>query len=150
MNIKKHSEPDSLERYSFWWSEARLVIAAIALFIGGVPVLWVILPVPALYGFVRFILSLSWLISGLASGYMLYRWMSGGKKLFGKKDSLDTTVFFVSVVSGINLGIAGLLGINIGMAISSTYAVFFLVALVYLASAYHLLRRWRESGSRIF
>ena len=35
MNFKRHTHPDALERYAFQWSELRLVIAAVALFIGG-------------------------------------------------------------------------------------------------------------------
>jgi hypothetical protein len=35
MDLQEHSRPDALERYSFLWSEARLVVAAVALLIGG-------------------------------------------------------------------------------------------------------------------
>jgi hypothetical protein len=144
MDIKEHAHPDKLEEYSFLWSEARLLIAAIALLIGGRPPLLLVLP--TLYG----VLTLAWLMSGVASGYLLYRWNAGGQKLFGGKAPLDTAAFFVSVVSGINLGLAGLIGRNIGISISSNYFVFIVVALLYLASAYHLYTRWNASGKKLF
>ena len=36
MNIQEHTTPEKLEKYSFLWSEARLVVTSIALFMGGV------------------------------------------------------------------------------------------------------------------
>lgn len=142
--------PNQLERYSFLWSEARLVIAAIALFIGGVPVLRVLLPIPALFDLVGLVLTLTWIISGAASAYLLYRWISAKQILFGRKVTLDTVAFFVSVVSGINLGLAGLMGRNIGMSILSSYFIFVVTALIYLASAVYLYRRWNASGKKVF
>ena len=70
--------------------------------------------------------------------------------LFGKKDTKDTVAFFVSVISGINLGLVGLLGRNIGMSISSNYTVFVVVAVVYVVSAGYLYKRWNESGRKLF
>ena len=138
-----------LERYSFLWSEARLLIAALALFLGGVPVLTVVLPVPVLYGLVRLLLTLSWIISGAASGYLIYRWFTGGKKVFGGKDNKDVIAFFVSVVSGLNLGLTGLTGQNPGMSLASGGTIFTLVGLVYLVSAWHLWRRWKATGEKM-
>jgi len=148
MDIKKHTNPDNLEKYSFLWSEVRLVIAAVALFLGGFPPVLKITPY-ALYGVVEPLLTLCWIISGLASAYLLYRWFVGNKKLFGGSDTKDTIPFFVSVISGLNLGIAGL-GTNIGMTISSSYALFIIVGIIYLASAGYLYKRWNESGKKIF
>ncbi len=150
MNFKEYSQPHLLERYSFLWSEARLIVAAIALFLGGVPVLRALVPVPALSGIVGLVLTLAWIISGAASVYLLYRWNSNQKMLFGGKAPLDTAAFFVSVVSGINLGLTGLLGTNIGMSIISNYVVFVIVALIYLATTVYLYRRWNASGQKIF
>lgn len=149
MNIKEHMSPEKLEKYSFWWSEARLLIAALALFLGGVsPVLYFGLP-SGLYNMISSLLTLAWIISGVAAAYLLYRWY-GPKTLFGGKAQLDTYAFFVMIVSGINLGLTGVIGNNIGMSISYNRAVFAIVALLYLASAYHLHRRWKASSERLF
>ncbi|OHA17803.1 MAG: hypothetical protein A2664_04345 [Candidatus Taylorbacteria bacterium RIFCSPHIGHO2_01_FULL_46_22b] len=148
-DIKQHTTPNKLEHYSFIWSEVRLVIAAIALFLGGYPVIFFVLPISPLYGLLTILLKLAWIISGAASGYLLYRWAIGTKTVFGGKDSRDTTAFFISVVSGINLGITGLLGTNIGMSISSSKLIFILVGILYLLAAVHLFRRWNSSGRKI-
>ncbi len=149
MNIKHHTQPHMLEKYSFLWSEARLAIAAVALFLGGVPPLTLI-PPPILYGLGGLVLTLSWIISGVASAYLLYRWIKSNKMLFGKKEAMDTVAFFVSIVSGFNLGLTGLSGTNPGMRISSNHFIFFVVAVIYLVSAYQLYRRWKTSGEKIF
>jgi len=138
-----------LDKYSFLWSEARLVIAAVALFLGGVPPLTLITP-PLLYGLGGLILTLSWIISGVASAYLLYRWTKSNKTLFGKKETMDTVAFFVSVVSGFNLGLTGITRSNPGMHISRNRFIFFIVAVIYLVSAYQLYRRWKTSGEKIF
>lgn len=149
-DIKKHTQAGKLEEYSFLWSEIRLVVAAIALFLGGYPPLLYIFRIASLYGLLGLILKICWIISGLASGYLLYQWFKRDKKLFGVKDQLDTYAFLVSVVSGLNLGIAGLLGTNIGMAIYSNKFIFFVVGLIYLVVAFHLFRRWKMSNQKIF
>lgn len=147
MEKKNLLQADSLVRYSFLWSELRLIIAAIALIFGGVP--------PAIYFFPTFypvvspLLTLAWIISGVASAYLFYRW-NAKKTLFGKKEQKDKYAFFVSVISGLNLGVAGLLGRNIGMSISSSKIIFFLVALIYLASAVYLYKRWNAYKQKLF
>ena len=109
MDIKEHLKPDKLERYSFLWSEVRLLIASIALFLGGVPpVFKIISSSSGLFSLVGSLLTLSWIISGVAAAYLLYRWYSGKMMLFGGKKPLDTTAFFVMIVTGFNLGFAGL------------------------------------------
>ena len=82
--------------------------------------------------------------------YLVYRWNKEGQKIFGKRDTLDTVAFFVTAVSGVNLGLVPILGTNIGMSISSSKLIFFIVGLVYLACAYHLLKRWKVHGEKIF
>lgn len=148
MNIKHHTHPDQLTRYSFVWSEARLLIAALALFLGGYP------PVryffPGLYGITEPFLHLSWIISGAAAVYLLYRWNLGQRKLFGGNVAMDTYAFFVCVVSGINLGLTGVLDQNIGMTISSNKGIFVIVGILYLAAAGHLYKRWKASGEKMF
>jgi len=149
MDIKKHTSSDNLEKYSFWWSEARLLIAAISLFLGGIPLAFKIFPI-VIWGLVSSLLILSWVISGLASAYLLYRWHSDKHKLFGGNNTKDTTAFLVSVISGLNLGIMGIIGTNIGMAISSSSAIFIITGLIYIASALYLYKRWNESGKTFF
>jgi hypothetical protein len=150
MSYQKHLQPHNLERYAFLYSEARLIIAAVALFIGGIPPILYFLPIMPLYGLIVLGLKLAWIISGTASVYLVYRWYVGGQKLFGKKDTKDTVAFFVSIISGINLGIVGLLGVNIGMTMVSSYGIFMLAGLVYLAAAAYLYQRWSSHGRRIF
>lgn len=139
-----------LEKYSFWWSEARLILGAIALLLGGVPVVFAVLPISGLSSLVGSLLTLAWIISGLASGYMLYRFWTGGKMVFGGKEQRDIIAFWVSVVTGLNLGITGIFGTNIGMQISSNRIVFTLAAVVYVIAALHLYRRWNASGKKMF
>lgn len=142
--------PDKLEEYGFYWSEARLVIAAIALFLGGVPPIWFVISTPSLFGIVRLLLTLAWIISGVVSAYLLYRWNAAGQKVFGAKKGIDVAAFFVNIVSGLNLGIAGLIGTNIGISISSSYGIFVIVGLVYLGSAWQLFSRWNAAGKKLF
>lgn len=150
MDIKERTHSDKLERYSFIWSEVRLIIAAIALFLGGVPPVLKFFPIPGLYGTISSILTVCWIISGLAAGYLLYRWYANHQKIFGGKGHRDTTMFFVSIVSGLNLGITGVLGINIGMSISSNKIIFVIIGVLYLFTAVHLFRRWKSSEEKIF
>jgi glucose dehydrogenase len=63
---------------------------------------------------------------------------------------MDTATFMVSTISGLNLGIAGIMGINIGMSISSSTILFIIVGVIYLASGKYLYKRWNESGKKIF
>ena len=148
MDIKHHTHPDSLERYSFWWSEARLLVAAVALFVGGVPPIFLITPYPLL-GIAVMGLKIAWLISGLASVYLIYRWYNGGK-VFGGKDITDVLAFWVMVISGVNLGLTGILGQNPGMTISSGRTIFFVVGIIYVVTAAYLYRRWSAYGKKMF
>jgi uncharacterized membrane protein YuzA (DUF378 family) len=149
-NLNKYAQPDQLERNSFLWSEVRLIIAAVALFIGGYPPLLRFNPISALQGPLSTLLTLAWLISGAASLYLLYRWNQAGMRVFGGMDTKDRVTFLVSIVSGINLGLVSLLDRNIGMSISSNYGVFVIVGFLYLFSAWHLYKRWDESGQKLF
>lgn len=151
MNIHEYTQPKQLERYSFMWSEYRLVIAAIALITGGIPPAYRLLViVPILYSLIHALLILSWIISGLASVYLFYRWNTGNKMLFNGYDMLDKYAFFVCVISGLNLGLAGLTGNNIGMSILSNYFVFIIVGILYLVVANRLWKGWKSAGERIF
>lgn len=147
MNIKECSSPEKLEEYSFKWSQIRLLVAAVALFIGGIPPVLYFFPGSAL---LSLFLKLAWIMSGFASGYMLYRWNLGKRMVFGGSQQKDVIAFFVSVVSGLNLGVTGLLGLNIGMSVFSNKLIFILVGLLYLAAAYHLQIRWKANGKKMF
>jgi len=151
MDFKEYTHQNKLERYAFLWSEARLLIASVALFLGGIPVLiFIIRTIPFIASILGLVLTLSWIISGVASAYLLYKWLMGGRILFGGKARLDTVAFLVSVISGLNLGIVGLFGTNVGMNILSNRAIFAITALIYIASAYHLHKRWKEKGENMF
>lgn len=150
MDLKEHATPSKLEYYSFIWSEARLVVAAVALLLGGVPPILFFLSIPFLYGVLSVGLKISWIVSGVASAYLAYRWYKGGQTIFGGKDQKDLGALLVSVVSGINLGLTGLFNTNIGMSMVSWYPIFVAAAVLYLAAAYHLYRRWNASGRKVF
>jgi hypothetical protein len=150
MDIKNHTTPAKLEYYAFMWSEVRLFVAALALFLGGYPPIIYFLPIPGLYGLLYVGLKLAWLVSGIAAAYLLYRWHTGGQKLFGSKDTKDTVAFMVMCVSGINLGLVGVLGTNIGMSITSNYIVFVIASVAYLTAAYHLYNQWKAYGRKVF
>ncbi len=150
MNIQEHTTPNKLERYSFLWSEARLLIAAVALFIGGVPPVLAFNPVSAFYSLLSSLLTLCWIISGVASVYLLYRWNKNGKKLFAVSKQYDTAAFLVMIVTGFNLGITGLIGTNIGMSIFSGRLIFTIGGAIYLITLYYLHTRWNESGKKLF
>jgi uncharacterized membrane protein YuzA (DUF378 family) len=145
MQLNRHLQPLVLERRSFMWSEIRLLIAALALFLGGVPPLTK-LSLP----FTSTLLTVAWIISGLASLYLLYMWNVNKRTVFGHNRKLDTIAFFIMVISGINLGIVGLTKINIGMKISSNQVIFVIVGLLYIWAAYHLYRRWSNYGNKVF
>jgi uncharacterized membrane protein YuzA (DUF378 family) len=143
MSFKHHTHPDQLEKYSFWWSEVRLVIAAVALLLGGVPPIFLLNPIPSLVGTISALLQIAWIISGVVSVYLLYRWNAVGHKLFGAKVPLDRYAFLVNVVSGLNLGLTGLLHKNIGMSIAYGPLVFLILALIYLV--YEVEEIWKKN-----
>lgn len=146
MNTHKLLEPSSLERYSFLWSQARQVIAAVALLVGGVPVVFY-------FSFLMFLapfLTLMWIVTGATSGYLLWRWHKGGQRVFGGTDMKDKVAFLISGITGINLGLAGLLSTNIGMSIASGRGIFLVTGILYLWTAWYLQKRWKENGQRLF
>lgn len=138
-----------IETYSFWWSEVRLVIAAIALFIGGVPPIYLVVP-SSVFGITVLLLKICWVVSGLTAGYLLYRWYEEGQKLFGHKDHYDTIAFLVLAVSGLNLGFAGIFGRNLGMSISTNHVVLIVVAICYLLAAWQLWSHSKKHAGKIF
>ena len=149
MEIKNYTTTEKLEKYSFNWSILRLVLGSAALFLGGVPPVLIVNPIPSLYGVLSSLLHVAWIISGLASVYLLYRW-SLSKKVFGSAEKIDVYTFFIMIVTGFNLGITGLLGKNIGMAITTNRTVFFIVGVIYLACAYRLFTKSIKNGGKLF
>lgn len=150
MNTQDFMKEENLEKYSFLWSEARLVLAAVALAAGGIPFLRLIVPWFMFFGLVSLILTLAWIISGAASAYLAYRWYNSGQKVFGGKGTMDLVAFFVSVISGLNLGVVGLTGRNIGMSLIYSRIIFGITVLVYLATAMYLYKRWNENHKKLF
>lgn len=136
-----------LDTYAFYWSEVRLIIAAVALFLGGVPPLYYVMPSFAL---AAPLLKVCWIISGIAVAYLAYRWYTSGQMVFGGSSTRDKAAFFVMVISGLNLGLTGLLGQNIGMNIWSGQIVFLVVGVLYLWAAWHLFQRWNSHGKKLF
>lgn len=148
MDIQAHTTPDRLERYAFLWSLARMGIATLSLFLGAYPILMKAVG----YG----IMSLAWIISGVASAYLGYRWFTGGKKVFGGSAQKDTIAFLVMVVTGLNLGYTAL-STNIGMGLAYsvfdgavTDLVFKATAVLYALVAFYLYKCWKENGERVF
>jgi uncharacterized membrane protein YuzA (DUF378 family) len=150
MDLKEHTTPEKLERYAFLWSEARLALGALALLIGGIPPALFFIPISGLYPLIILGLKLAWLISGAAAGYLLYRWYGGGQTIFGGNDTKDTVAFMIMNVTGINLGLTGLLGQNIGMTLFSGRVVFALAGIIYIATGVYLYQRWKANKERLF
>ena len=150
MDLKTYSNPDQLERFSFIWSMIRLIIAAVALLLGGIPPVFFFIRAQSLFPVLQILLSVCWIISGLAAGYLAYRWFKNDKRLFGEKNLYDMIAFFVLIVSGINLGIAGLTRQNIGMSIFGSRFFFLIGAVIYLAAGVYILRRWRAHNQKLF
>lgn len=149
MDFQEHTKPEKLIKYSFIWSEVRLLIASLALFLGGVPPILRLNLFVGLYEIIGTLLTLCWIISGLASGYLLYKWNEVGRTVFGKKDTVNTIAFFIMIISGFNLGLAGILKTNIGMSISSNYTLFIVVGVLYIISAWRLYVQWKGNGQKL-
>lgn len=144
---KKESE---LMKFSFWWNEVRLVIAALSLVFGATPIIFSL----GLYGFSG-LYTIAAVISGLVGAYLLYMWYQGGMKLFGGKDRTDLIAFLIATLSGVHLGIGALLSTNIIMTLLSPISFLLTLAIyaggiLYLWSAWHLYNRHIKEGKRLF
>lgn len=151
MELKDHTSPDKLLKYSFLWNEVRLVIAALSLILGAVPILYRVLASSSAYN----LITIGSVISGLAALYLLYLWYAGGYMLFGGKDKTDLVAFLIGTLSGVHLGLGGLMGTNIIMSVLYGTGILLTLAIyaggiLYLWSAYHLWKRWKASGEAIF
>ncbi|MCB9812330.1 hypothetical protein H6778_01575 [Candidatus Nomurabacteria bacterium] len=149
MDIKEHTTPEQLERYAFVWSLARLVIAAVSLFFGAMPIAY---KLGISYG----LLSVFWLVSGIAAIYLLYVWHQNDRSLFGRDNQLDKWLFLIMAITGINLGLVTVTDSNIGFSIAwnlgPTMAMLLMkaTALLYLFVAYHLWHTWKANGESLF
>jgi hypothetical protein len=143
------SHADTLTTYAFFWTLARLCISVVALLIGSPPALILFSFEPA-YGFAWLFLRLSWIISGVAASYLLYRWLTAKGYVFDKATRKDTIALAVAIVSGLNLGFAGLFGTNIGLSFFTAYLFWLIGAGFYAWSAHHLFTRFRQSGNKLF
>jgi len=151
MDIKEHTTPEKLEKYSFLYSEIRLLVAAVALIIGGMPpVMYVAMLVPALMGLLTTLLTLGQILSGVAAGYLLYLWQQKEWRVFGAQKGADIAAFAIMIGSGLHLGIAGLFRVNIGMTVTMSYSVFVIAGILYVLSAIYLFKRWKEKGEQLF
>lgn len=141
--------PDRLAGLAFLWSEARLIIAAVALVMGGPPVL-LFLPIAPIYGLLVLLVKLSWIVSGAASLYLLMRWAQAKWYVFDKTSRNDVIAFVIMIVSGINLGLTGIIQVNPGLSIFSAYLFSLVGAVAYVWAAYRLYVKWEESGRKVF
>ena len=147
MDISEHTNPSSLERYSFYWLLALLLFSALAMFLGARP------PVTLVTGYsstVWSLLNLSWLICGAAAMYLTYMWAQHNKELFGGKDTKDTVAFGFMLAAGYDLGLAGALGNNIFLNVVMGKALLIVTGVVCLVAAYHLHTRWKANGESLF
>ncbi len=142
------NKTEQLECYAFWWSEIRLIIAGVALLMGGIPPLFLVLP--GMYALTNPLLKICWIISGLAALYLGYRWYEKKMVIFGGKDNTDSTAFALMIVTGLNLGFTGLSGTNIGMSIIGGRVIFFIAGVIYLVTAYYLNKRWKQNHKKVF
>ncbi len=149
MDIQEHTKPANLLRYSFLWNEARLVIAAISLLWGATPVMSRFMS--SGYG-LYIVLSV---ISGLVALYLLYEWHKRGRKLFGGNDTIDLVAFMIATLSGVHLGLSALFSTNFIMSALGYSGFFFTIAvyaggILYLWSAWHLHKRYKEKEEQLF
>ena len=150
MNIQEYTKPEKLEKYSFFWSIARLFIASVALFLGGFPPILKIVP-SNFYSLTSSLLTICWVISGLASAYLVYAWIQKGKTVFGGKDKKDLTAFWLMIITGFNLGITGIFSSNIGMNIAGGNKIIFIITgFIYIITAVYLIKRYTASGKKLF
>lgn len=145
MDIEAHTQPDSLERYAFWWLMALLVFSAAAMFMDARPALTLIVGYSAWS-----LLKLAWIVSGAAAVYLVYRWNQTGKKVFGGDDSKDKLAFWFMILTGLNVGLTGVTGNNIYLSIFYGSLVYVATGVACLAAAYHMHTRWKANGEKLF
>ncbi len=102
--------------------------------------------IPVLSALAGSLMTLAWILAGIAAAYLLYLWFQGGQTLWGEDILLDRVAFAIAIISGLHLGWAGLFGTNIGMSILPMLNIVMpLAGLLYLWSAHHLGKRYKEN-----
>lgn len=147
MDIASHTTSSNLQRYSFFILLALLVLSAGALFLGGRP------PVTLITGnssMAWSLLNVSWIVSGAAAVYLGYQWLQHNKQIFGDNDTKDTVAFGFMILSGLNIGILGVLNINLYFQLVAGYVAFIITGAASLACAGYVFKRWQESGETLF
>ena len=151
MSLDKHTTPDSLEQYSFIWILLMLVLTAISLLVEATPIVNTIFESSSvLYGPISALLNLSWIISGFVSLYLMYRWNTGGKTLFGGKDKKDLYAFLITIVTGLNIGFMGLFDKNILMDLFYSSALYSIAGIIYLIVVFQLYTSWNKNNKKVF
>ncbi len=146
---KLQAHADTLTTLAFFWTLARLGISMVALVIGSPPVLLFFSFAPA-YGFAWLFLRLSWILSGVTAAYLLYRWFNAKGYVFDKATRKDMIALGIAIVSGLNLGVTGLIGTNPGLSVFSAYLFALVAAGAYAWTAHHLYQRFQQSGHKLF
>ena len=134
-----YMNPANLVRYAFYWTMAQMAITVLALLMGGYPPVFYILGYGSL---VTLGLKLAWIMSGAAAAYLLYRCYKNKHKIFTKETPYDKPAFLFAIITGLNLGVVGLLNKNIAMMITSSGVIYNLVAVAYVVAIIYLWRRW--------
>ncbi len=150
--MKEHTTPEALEKYSFQWMIVCLVLTALSLFFGATPI------ATQIFGYsnnlVGTLLNLSWLISGVASAFLLYFWNQKGQKLFGESDKKHKFLFLLMIVIGLNIGLIILIGNNILMSIFWNLGIanilFKIFALISAYTAFTLFNAWKANAEQLF
>jgi len=144
MNVQEIIKNKSLLEWVFAWNQLRLVIAGATLVLAKQSPILMYLYIPLITPLAASLMSLAWIISGLAGAYLIYAWNKAGRTIFGGNERKDVIAFWIATITGVHLGIAGLVGLNIGfsvtpMAISTPIMI--AAGLAYFWSAYHLHSR---------
>lgn len=161
MNIgeeqNQQTAAERIEYYAFMWSMARMALAAIALLLGGMPLAVYVsqlIDASFAYEIVRPLLSLSWILSGLAALYLLYRWSLNEYRIFNSTDRNKRIAIIVLIVSGINLSLTPILSKNIGISIAFGAPFYQLIlyagAAVYLWVLFSLWTAWKKHDTLPF
>ena len=147
MQMAELMQPHNLEKYSFYWLIASLALTVISLLMGGSPIAMTVFGYGAL---VSLLLKISWILSGAAGGYLLYRWYTAERTLFGEKRNQDLAAFMVATITGVNIGIYGIIQQNILMMMFMASIFNTIGAVLYVVVVIYLWRRWQESGGNLF
>lgn len=146
MDLNEHKKPENLLKYAFYYNEARLVLAGITLLIGKMSPVLIYFYIPVITVLAALLMSIAWILAGVAAAYLLYLWFKAEKKLWGEDNPTDRAAFAIAIISGLHLGWAGLTGTNIGFAILPFLGLVMpLAGLLYLWSAFHLGKRFKAN-----